>query len=72
MGKKHPYYGRTMSTNFPGSPHTFCCIFLYYGKLMVKPTHFPDDEVDHRIGISTYTMGKFCLHFIRMHHDYFF
>ena len=22
MGKKHPYYGKSMSTNFPGSPHT--------------------------------------------------
>ena len=21
MGKKHPYYGKSMSTNFPGSPH---------------------------------------------------
>ena len=20
-GKKHPYYGKSMSTNFPGSPH---------------------------------------------------
>ena len=22
MGKKHPYYGESMSTNFPGPPHT--------------------------------------------------
>ena len=22
MGKKHPYSGKIMSTNFPGSPHT--------------------------------------------------
>ena len=22
MGKNHPYYGKSMSTNFPGSPHT--------------------------------------------------
>ena len=22
MGKNHPYYGESMSTNFPGSPHT--------------------------------------------------
>ena len=21
-GKKHPYYGKSMSTNLPGSPHT--------------------------------------------------
>ena len=23
----------------------FCCIFLYYGKLMGKPTHFPYDDI---------------------------
>ena len=22
MGKEHPYYGKSMSTNFPDSPHT--------------------------------------------------
>ena len=22
MGKKYPYYGKSMITNFPGSPHT--------------------------------------------------
>ena len=22
MGKEHPYNGKTLSTNFPGSPHT--------------------------------------------------
>ena len=22
MGKQHPYYGKNMSTNFPGSPRT--------------------------------------------------
>ena len=53
-----------MSTNFPGSPHydEFCCIFLYYWKLMGKPIHFQYDEVYHRMGIVwgkiTHTMGK--------------
>ena len=53
-----------MSTNFSGPPpyDGFCCIFLYYGKLMGKPLHFPYDEVYHRTGIgwekSTHTMGK--------------
>ena len=22
MGKNHPYYGKSINTNFPGSPHT--------------------------------------------------
>ena len=117
MRKNHPYYGKSMSTNFPGSRHTkgfvafsrimrnwwgnpcishmmkytigwesnerkapiiwekyeyqfprlspyyrFCCIFLYCGKLLGKPMHFPYAEVYHRMGIgwgkSTHTMGK--------------
>ena len=130
-GKDHPYYGKSMSTNSPGSPHTmgivgyslepisqtfsirwdwlffpmlsvntcithvmkctrecesnwkkapilwqnyeyqfprfspydgFCCLFLYYGKLMWKPMHFPYDEVYHRMGIlwgkTTHASGK--------------
>ena len=130
-GKDHPYYGKSMSTNSPGSPHTmgivgyslepisqtfsirwdwlffpmlsvntcltqvmkctrecesnwkkapilwqnyeyqfprfspydgFCCLFLYYGKLMGKPMHFPYDEVYHRMGIlwgkTTHASGK--------------
>ena len=40
----------------------FCCIFLYYGKLIGKPMHFPYDEVYLRMGIVwgkiTHTMGK--------------
>ena len=53
-----------MSANFPGSPYydEFCCIFLYYGKLMGKPMHFPYEEVYHRMGIVwgkiTHSMGK--------------
>ena len=117
MRKRHPYYGKSMSTIFPGPPHTmgfvafsptkgnwwenpcishmmkntiawesdggkvfilwemsdyqfhrfspyhdFFCIFLYYGKLMGKPMHFPYDEVYSRMGIgwekTTHTIGK--------------
>ena len=117
MRKKHPYNGKSMSTNFPGSSHRmgfvafsrtmgnwwrnpciphimkytigwesygekapmlwekyeyqfprftpcdeFCWIFLYYGKLMGKPMHFPYDEVYHRVGILwrkiAHPMGK--------------
>ena len=40
----------------------FCCIFLYYGKLMGKPMHFPYDEVYSRMGIgwekTTHAIGK--------------
>ena len=47
----------------------FCCIFLYYGKLMRKPMFFPYDEVYHRRGIlwrkSTHTMGKYEYQFPR-------
>ena len=28
-GKKHPYYGKSMSTNFPGSPHTMDFVEYY-------------------------------------------
>ena len=53
MGKKHPYYGKSMSTNFPVHPHAmgFCYIFSYYEKLMGKPVHFPYNKVYHRMGI---------------------
>ena len=105
MGKKYPYYGKSMIIDFPGFPHTigfvafsrivenwwenpcishmmkytkrwesdgekvpilgekfdyqfpkfspydgFCCIFLYYRKLMGKPMHFPYNQVHHRMG----------------------
>ena len=42
----------------------FCCIFLYYGKLMGNPMHFLFDEILMGIvwgiiwGKSTHTMGK--------------
>ena len=40
----------------------FCCIFLYYGKLMGKPMHFPYAELSHRMGIeweeSSHAMGN--------------
>ena len=40
----------------------FCCIFLYYGKLIGKPIHFSYEEVYHRMEIAwgniTHTMGK--------------
>ena len=53
-----------MSTNFPGSPHKmgFVAIFLYYGKFMRKPMHFPYGEAYHRMEILwekiTHTIGK--------------
>ena len=28
-GKKHPYYGKSMSTNFPDSPHTMGFVWYY-------------------------------------------
>ena len=42
MGKKHPYYGKIMSINFPGPPHTmgfvvFSCIM---GNLCENPCIF--------------------------------
>ena len=63
-GKKVPILWEKYDYQFPRfSPYDgFCCIFLYYGKLMGKPMHFPYDEVYHRMGIrwekSTHTMGK--------------
>ena len=63
-GKKAPILWEKYEYQFPrSSPYDgFCCIFLYYGKLMGKPMHFPYDEVYHRMGIkwekSTHTMGK--------------
>ena len=68
MRKKHPYYGKSVSTNFPGCPHTvdfvgyfgnqfpklspFDGLFPCYGKLMRKHMHFPCDEVYHKMGIQ--------------------
>ena len=63
-GTKAPIPWENCEYQFPrSSPYNgFCCIFLYYGKLMGKPMHFPYDEVYHRMGIrwekNTHTMGK--------------
>ena len=62
-GKKAPILWEKYEYQFPrSSPYDgFCCIFLYYGKLMGKPMHFPYDEVYHRMRIewekTTHTMG---------------
>ena len=52
-GKKHPFYGKSMGTNFPGLPHLmgFDDFSNAMGDLMKKPMHFPCDEVYHQIGI---------------------
>ena len=63
-GKKLPILWEKYDYQFPRfTPYDgFCCIFLFYGKLMRKPMHFPYDEVYHRMGIgwkkTTHTMGK--------------
>ena len=62
-GKKVPILWEKCDYQFARfSPYNeFCCIFLYYGKLMRKPMHFPYDEVYHRMGIGwekiTHNMG---------------
>ena len=62
--KKAPILWEMYEYQFPRfSPYNgFCCIFLYYGKLMVNPMHFPHDDVFHRMGTLwgkiTHTMGK--------------
>ena len=63
MGKKHPHYGKSMSTNFPGPHQTVAFMhFPYYGKLTGKLMHFLYDKAYHRMGIrwkeSTHTMGN--------------
>ena len=46
MGKEHPYYGKSMSTNFPDSPRTIGFLpFSYCGKFMGKSMHFPYDVI---------------------------
>ena len=63
-GKKAPIIWEKYEHQFPRfSPYDeFCCIFLYYWKLMEKPMYFAYDEVYRRIGIVwakiTHTMGK--------------
>ena len=64
MEKKAPIIWEKYEDQFSRfSPYDeFCCIFLYYEKLMGKPMHFPYAEVYHRMGIgwekSTHNMGK--------------
>ena len=52
-GKKSPILWEKYQYQFlRSSPYDgFCCNFLYYGKLMGKPMHFPYDEVYHRMRI---------------------
>ena len=63
-GRKAPIIWEKYEYQFPRlSPYCrFCCIFLYCGKFLGKPMHFPYAEVYHRMGIgwgkSTHTMGK--------------
>ena len=40
MEKKHPHYGKSMSTNFPGSPHTMGFLYLGYYREPISRT-FP-------------------------------
>ena len=54
------------------SPYNeFCCVFLYYGKLIGKPMHFLYDEVYRRKeivwGLITYTMGKVLVPISQVH-----
>ena len=40
MEKKHPYYGKSMSTNFPGSPHTMGFVaFSVLSEIDAKPNY---------------------------------
>ena len=63
-GKKASIIWEKYELQFPRfSPYDeVCCFFLYNGKLMGKPMHFPNDEVYRRMGIVlekiTHTMGK--------------
>ena len=53
-GKKTPILWEKYHYRFPRfSPyHGFCCIFLYSGKFMGKPMHFPYAEVYQGMGIG--------------------
>ena len=57
MGKKHPYYGKSMSTNFPGSPHTMG---------FVRGPNFPNFPHSMILTVFSQIMGKLmrkCMHF---------
>ena len=53
MVKKHPFYGKSMGTNFPGLPYLmgFADFSNVMGNLMRKPMHLPCDEVSLRMVI---------------------
>ena len=63
-GKEAPILYEKYEDQFPrfSQYDGFCCIFLYYEKLLGKPMHFPYDKVYHRMEIqwekSTHTMGN--------------
>ena len=52
-GKKAPILSKSMSTNFPGFPHSMGFLqnpvkyIRAIGKLMGKPMHFPYDEIPY-------------------------
>ena len=71
-GKKAPILWEKYEYQFPGfSPYDgFCWIFLYYGRLMGKPMHFPFDEVYLSIILwrkITHTMGKVWIPISQVH-----
>ena len=47
MGRKHPYYGKSMSINFPDFPYTMSFVAFSHTvvKLMGKSMHFPYDDI---------------------------
>ena len=45
-GKKHPYYGKSIRTNFPGFVN-----LTFFWKLIRKSIHFPRNEKYHRMTI---------------------
>ena len=46
MEKKHPYYGKSMSINFPDFPHIIGFVaFPVLWEFMGKPMHFPYDDI---------------------------
>ena len=71
--EKVPILWEKYEDQFPTSSRYdgFCCIFLYYWKLIEKSMHFPFDEVYHRMGIVwgkiTHIMGKVRLPISQVH-----
>ena len=59
----HPYYGKSMSTNFPQLPIRWVLLhFLELWEIDGETHAFPCDEIYDRMGTgwekSTHTMGK--------------